>query len=146
MTIQGIILNPKLFEEYHCAILSVEQDQGISYFSLGQVNQFLGLDAKNFDDICHYLTSCWGDIGRLDCIEISCRLELENHKRKLYLIFDKNLEQLETRVTRLGYLLNQRTILILPCGGRKLRRYLLNEDGLIFSPKYKERELSLIHI
>ncbi|MEG9475047.1 hypothetical protein [Mannheimia indoligenes] len=141
----GIILNPALYEAYHCAILSAEQDQGISHFSLAQINQFLGLEAKDFGDICHYLISYWGDIGRLDGIEISCRLELENQKRMLYLIFDNNLERLETRVTRLGYLLNQRAILILPCGGKKLRRYLLNTDKLIFSPKYKEREYSEIY-
>lgn len=140
MSVLGVILNPVLYKEYHCAILSAEQDQGINHFSLAQINQFLDFSANKFSDICNELTSYWGSIARLDGIELDCRLFGINEKKRLYLIFDENFERLETRVTRLGYLLNQRAVLILPKGGEKVRRYILNGDELTFSPQYKERE------
>lgn len=140
MSSSGVILNPALYQEYHCAILSAEQDQGIGHFSLEQVNQFLNFKVDNFGDICRELTSYWGSIVRLDGIELDCSLFMTNEKKRLYLIFDWDFERLETRVTRLGYLLNQRAILILPKGGEKVRRYILNGNGLTFEPMSKERE------
>lgn len=144
MSLLGVILNPQLYEDYHCAILSAEQDQGISHFHLTPLKQFLAIEANEWGDICHRLTSYWGSFDRLDGIEICCRLS-HTHEKTLYLIFDNHLEQLETRITRLGYLLNQQQILIFPKGSKKLRRYLLNGNGLIFSPQYKERDIYSIY-
>lgn len=145
MSNQNLILDPILFERYHCAILSAEQNQGIGHFSLDQVKQFLDIEANEWGDICHRLTSFWGDFNRVvDGFEIHCRLSSDN-QTTLYLIFDWNFERLETRVTRLGYLLNQRAVLVLPKEGGKLRSYLLNGNGLVFSPQYKERDQNTIY-
>lgn len=53
MSNQNLILKPSLFERYHCAILSAEQNQGIGHFSLDQVKQFLDIEANEWGDICH---------------------------------------------------------------------------------------------
>ncbi|MDD0824421.1 hypothetical protein PTQ27_08095 [Mannheimia sp. AT1] len=137
----GVILNPSLFKHYHCAILSGEQDQGIANFTIEQIKQFLNFNSDDLGVICQELTSYWGSIMRLDGIEVTCRLFCSNKKIRLYLIFDDNLERLETRITRLGYLFNQRAILILP-RNEKVRRYTLHTQGNIFSPSYKEREFT----
>lgn len=145
MSSLGIILNPVLYEEYHCAILSAEQDQGIMQFSFPQLKHFLTINVNSFGDICNCLTSYWGSIMRLDGIELDCQISSDKPKKRIYLIFDWDFERLETRVTRLGYLLNQRAVLILPKGGQKLRRYVLHGNGLTFSPCVKERDYVQIY-
>ncbi|WP_044470421.1 hypothetical protein [Mannheimia massilioguelmaensis] len=139
----GVIINPSLFKVYHCAVLSCEQDQGIANFNSKQIHQFLETNADaDLGEVCRDLTSYWGSILRLDGMEVTCKKFCTSDRViTLYLIFYNQLERLETRVTKLGYLFNQKTVLILPIG-EKVRRYTLHSQDNVFSPTYKERDFT----
>lgn len=133
-----ITINPSVFDNFHCALISAEQGQEYVRFSLSEI--------RDLFDNSHFLFKEENDdyTSALRNILVTFEnpfIEITQYSKTAFLFYNSDLTQLKERAIALSYLFNQKKLFIFPEAEKQaISIRLQKEKPLQYTEKMKDFE------
>ncbi|QGM81370.1 hypothetical protein [Otariodibacter oris] len=133
-----ITINPSVFDNFHCALISAEQEQEYGRFSLADIRDLFGSSHFLFKDENEDYTSVLRNI--LVTFE-NPFIEITQFSKTAFLFYNSDLTKLKERAIALSYLFNQKKLFIFPQAEKQATSIRLQQEKpLQYTEKVKDFE------